>query len=353
MPEPHSTRLSDEQKGTLKRDGFVVLKNIVPPDVVARAKALISHDPTRIVHGDNPAINGLYNNSALREVVLEAMGPHTAPLNAQVAVTMPRFADAVVRRRVTAHYAPKAHVDGGWSGLCPQKRSAILAAGERLETWGSNGDPLSMGPAGGAPLWQDRQRTLAIGSYTALVGVCFDQLRPGKGQFAVRRGAHEAVQAFFRAQREKGGPIGGGGPDWPRLQPVGDDDAYAGIMPPGMEASYPETRFEHEQWPWPELTPVLMAAGDAVIALHSLPHTATPNMSDDPRMNVFFRIRRLRPDNPYEGDRRIGWGVSDHPDRALNGAFLDYPAGYRPFQTSIDKLCDHWSEWAGMTQAVA
>ncbi|MYJ76283.1 MAG: hypothetical protein F4089_14845 [Gammaproteobacteria bacterium] len=65
----------------------------------------------------------------------------------------------------------------------------------------------------------------------------------------------------------------------------------------------------------------------------------------DPRMNVFFRTRRFRPGNPYEGDKRIGWGVSDHPDRALNGDFLDYPDDYDPFQTSIDKLCDHWSEW--------
>ena len=203
-----------------------------------------------------------------------------------------------------------------------------------------------MGPAGGAPLWQDRERTIAIGSYTALVAVCLnDQRRPGKGQFSVRRGAHEAVEAFFRHQRARGGPIGGGGPDWPRLQAMGEDTAFAGIMPPAMVASYPDTRFEHEDWPWPELTPVLMEAGDAAIALHSLPHTATPNLSDDPRMNVFFRIRRYRPQNPYEGDKRIGWGVSDHPDRALNGDFLDYPDDYDPFATSIAKLCDHWSEW--------
>ena len=259
---------------------------------------------------------------------------------------MPRFADAVVRSRASAQYAPRAHVDGGWAGLCPVKRSEILASGEALETWGRDGDPKSMGPAGGAPLWQNRERTLALGSYTALVGVCLnDQRRPGKGQFAVRAGAHEAVEAFFRMQRDNGGPIGGGGPHWPRLVAAGDDNAFAGMMPPAMEATYPKTRFEHDAWPWPELTPVLMEEGDAVIALHALPHTATPNMSDDPRMNVFFRIRRFRPENPYEGDPRIGWGVSDHPDRALNGDFLDYPESYDPFQTSIERMCDHWSEW--------
>ena len=356
MSSVHASSLSDDEKRRLLRDGFVIVKGAVPADVAELARAVINQDPTRIVHGDDPAINGLYNNSTLTDIVEEAMGPHTRPINAQVAVTMPHFADAVVRTKVDANnvMAPKAHVDGGWAGLCPLKRSEIVAAGDSLETWGSDGDPRSMGPAGGAPLWQNEQRTLAIGSYTCLVGVCLnDQMQPAKGQFSVRRGAHEAVEAFFRMQRGRGGPVGGGGPCWPRLAAAGDDGAFAGIMPPAMVDTYPNTTFEMAGWPWPELTPTLMAPGDAVIALHSLPHTATPNLSDDPRMNVFFRIRRLRPENPYEGDARVGWGVSDHPDRALNGDFLDYPPDYDPFQISIDRMCDHWSEWDGMQHIVA
>lgn len=346
MPELHPASLSAAEQFALKRDGFVVLKQAVPREVTAHAKALIDQDPTRIVHGNNPAINGLYNDSVLRDLMLTEMGPHTAPVNAQVAVTLPNYSDAVVRRKVTSGAAPGAHVDGGWAGLCPLKRSEILARGETLETWGLHGDPKWKGPAGGAPLWQDRERTVAIGSYTALVAVCLnDQRELGKGQFSVRRGAHEAVEAFFRMQRDQGGPIGGGGPNWPRLQAMGDDSAFAGIMPPKMVASYPDTRFEHERWPWPELTPVLMEEGDAAIALHALPHTATPNLSGDPRMNVFFRIRRARPENPYEGDEIVGWGVTDHPDRALDCEFLDYPASYDPFKTSVERMCDHWSEW--------
>lgn len=120
------------------------------------------------------------------------------------------------------------------------------------------------------------------------------------------------------------------------------------MMPKAMVDTYPNTSFEHPDWPWPALTPVLMEAGDAVIALHSLPHTATPNLSDEPRMNVYFRIRRYRAENPYEGDARVGWGVSDHPDRCMNGDFLDYPDGYDAVQVSVDKLCDHWSEWSGL-----
>ena len=349
MLKLHNTSLSHQEKLNLLKDGFVILRNAVPREITQRAKQFINVDPKQIVHGDESEVNDLYNASTIREVMLEAMGPHSRPISAQVAVTMPKYADAVVRSKPTRTFHPQAHVDGGWAGACPQTPQEILDSGQTLETWGLDGDPKSMGPAGGAPLWQDKEKTLAIGSYTALVGVCLnDQRKPGKGQFSVRRGAHEAVQSFFRSQRAKGGPLGGGGPDWPRLQPLGENSAFAGIMPPKMVASYPNTAFESPDWPWPELTPVLMNEGDAVIALHSLPHTATPNMSDDPRMNVFFRIRKLRPENPYEGDPRIGWGVSDHPDRTLSGDFLDYPPTYDPYQVSIDKLCDHWSEWDGM-----
>ena len=357
MTQLHATTLSLEEKRTLLRDGILILKNAIPPKVVKRAKALISENPTKIVWGDNPTINGLYNDSILGELLDDVMGPHTRPINAQVAVVMPGYGDAVSRARLRDGKAPKAlggHVDGGWAGLCPQKVSEIEATGVSLHSWGADGDPRSMGPAGGAPLWQDEARTLAIGSYTVLAGACLnDQVQPGKGQFGVHIGAHEAVEAFFRMQRDRGGPLGGSGPEWPRLQPGPNDTAMAGVMPPEMVNAYPDRKFKMDGWPWPELTPALLAEGDGFIALHSLPHTATANLSEDPRMNVLFRIRRGRPENPHEGNPVIGWGVSDHPDRALSGAFLDYPDSYDPYQVSIDKLCDHWSEWQGMTEVVA
>ena len=203
----HSSILSDQEKQTLKQDGFVVLKQAIPNSIVQKAKEHINQDQSKIVHGDEPAINDLYNNSILRDVMLEAMGPHTPPINAQVAVTQPGYNDAVVRSKsqTASAFNPKTHVDGGWAGLCPLTQSEILDSGETLETWGRNEDPKWLGPAGSAPLWQDRDKTCALGSYTAIVGVCLNnQLDPGKGQFSVRRGAHEAVEAFFRMQREEG-----------------------------------------------------------------------------------------------------------------------------------------------------
>ena len=100
------------------------------------------------------------------------------------------------------------------------------------------------------------------------MGVCLnDQTKPGKGQFAVRRGAHEAVEAFFKMQRDAGGPMGHGGVNWPRLVefPTKGKSKYAsaGAMPKAMVDSYPEARFDMEGWPWPDITPLLMTEGDA------------------------------------------------------------------------------------------
>ena len=46
-------------------------------------------------------------------------------------------------------------------------------------------------------------------------------------------------------------------------------------------------------------------------------------------------------------------GDSDHPDRGWEGEFLDYPEDYDPWKVAIDAMCDHWSEWDGMTEVVA
>ena len=76
---------------------------------------------------------------------------------------------------------------------------------------------------------------------------------------------------------------------------------------------------------------------------------------------MYFRIRRLREGNPFEGDARIGWGINDGPDRGggatKDGVFVremfEYDLDqYDPFQTSIEKMCDHWSDWDGMQEVV-
>ena len=39
-------------------------------------------------------------------------------------------------------------------------------------------------------------------------------------------------------------------------------------------------------------------------------------------------------------------------DRGYHGQFLEYPPDYDPWTTSVDRMCDHWSEWDGMKEVV-
>ncbi len=341
--------LTPEQRQDLVRDGFVIVRGAVAPDrvVQARERILAGMPPTerRLLApaelATHPEVVGLFRESRLASLLRGEMGPYPDVVSCQIAVT-PGF-DVLGGK-------PAAHVDGSWSGPIPARaqdiepdrgrpRDAARWFGEDDDVRGTN-DGL---------LWQDPDRRISLGSYTALVGVALnDQLEPGNGQFAVLGGMHEEVEAAFRVQRDSGGVIGPEGHGWPRIRIDEDGRPVLNGLPATVRARAWEAAgaaSSTQSWPWPELTPVLLAAGDAVIALHSCPHTATPNHGPDPRMNVYFRIRRLREGNPHEGTRRVGHGVSDHPDRGYYGQFLEYPSSYDPWKTSVDKLCDHWSEW--------
>ena len=341
-----------QTKRCLRDDGFIVLKNVVPEAVVAKARALITKSLPKderqlLVPGalaTHPDIIGLFYDSAVASTLAALMGDFPPVISCQVAVTPPHD---------TLGGTPGAHVDGGWSGEIPltaeeidpvthRPKDAARYFGENDEKRGSN-DGL---------LWIDRDRRVSCGSYTALVGVCLsDQTEPGNGQFGVLKGLHEEVEQAFIRQRDAGGVIGAEGYDWPRVKIGRSGRPYMNGLPDSIRArgkELAETNPEIPGWPWRELTPVLMEPGDAVIAMHSLPHTPTPNLGPNPRMNIYFRVRRARPGNPNDGTRRVGHGVSDHPDRGYFGQFLEYPDGYDAWQISTDKLCDHWSEWDGM-----
>ncbi len=353
----HEAALSGTEKQTLFDDGFIVLRNAVPPAIVQAARsridAALPRDERQLLVpaelATHPEILALFNDGCLAGLLRREMGPLPDVVSCQIAVTPPYD---------KLGGGPGTHVDGGWSGPLPatadeidplthRPRDAATYFGEHDERRGSND----------GQLWMDPDRRISTGSYTALVGVCLsDQQVPGNGQFAVVKGVHEQVEAFFRRQRDSGGVIGPEGIDWPRIKVGANGKPYANGLPDPIRALAHERAADvapTEEWPWPELTPVLLSPGDAVIALHSCPHTPTPNLGPHARMNVYFRIRRWRDGNPHEGTRRVAHGVSDHPDRGYFGQFLDYPDSYDPWQTSIDLLCDHWREWDGMQEIVA
>ncbi len=353
----HAPSLDEQEKRRFFEDGFVVVRNAVPPEVFEAARgrivAALPKDERRLLVpaelATHPDILGLLRNGCVADLLRREMGPFPDVVSCQVAVTPPF--DQLGGE-------PGTHVDGGWNGPLPDSADDIDPLTHRPKHpapyFGDNDDRRG---SNDGQLWIDPDRRISTGSYTALVGVCLnDQLVPGNGQFAVVKGVHEDVEAVFRRQRDSGGVIGPEGLDWPRVKIDRNGRPYMNGLPDSIRTLARERAHGVEataQWPWPELTPVLLAAGDVVIALHSCPHTPTPNLGPNPRMNVYFRIRRLREGNPHEGSRRVAHGVSDHPDRGYFGQFLDYPDDYDPWQTSIDKLCDHWSEWDGFQALVA
>ncbi len=342
--------LSKQEQTEFLRDGFVILRDVIPLDFVEQARELIvsgmSMTERRILPprelATHPNVIRLFNETCLAEIMRNSMGPYPEVISCQIAVTPARN---------QLYGRPSPHVDGSWSGPIPSERDEIdPVVGRPLDAeryFGRNDEKRGMNDG---LLWQDPDKRISLGSYTALVGVALnEQLEPGNGQFAVLKGMHEEVEKSFRMQRDTGSVIGPEGTGWPRLR-ASDEDGRVHLngLPEAVRARMAndaEKASEIKGWPWKELTPVCLAAGDAVIALHSCPHTATPNLGPNPRMNLYFRIRRLRENNPFEGSRKVGHGVSDHPDRGYFGQYLDYPESYDAWQTSIDKLCDHWSEW--------
>ncbi len=175
-----------------------------------------------------------------------------------------------------------------------------------------------------------------------------DQTEFGRGNLCLLEGAHHEVERFFRMQLDKGGPIGPEGPGWPRLIPRGEDGVGLNYMPDEVRNKFTEgAAYTPDGTMWPKPTPILLDEGDAVCALHAVPHCGTRNAGADPRMNVYFRLRRHRP-----GGAMVT-GDSDHPDRKFNGEFRRHEPGYDPFQVSVAAMCDHWSEWDGMREVVA
>lgn len=348
---------SQSQKDTLVREGYIVIRNAVPEPVFAAARQLITDALPKDEHQlllpgkltTHEAVIALFTQSCLAPLLRNEMGPFPDVISSQIAVIPPHN---------DLGGKPGPHVDGGWSGPIPEHANEIDPTTHRpydaARWYGPNDDKRG---SNDGQLWIDPDRRISTGSYTCLVGVALnDQLEPGNGQLGVIPRMHEEVEAVFRNQRDSGSVIGAEGIDWPRIKISSTGKPYCNGLPDSIRAEAKRRGADKEPvagWPWPELTPVCLHKGDAVIALHSCPHTPTPNMGPNPRMNVYFRIRRLREGNPHEGSRRVGHGVNDHPDRGYFGQFLDYPDSYDPWTTSIEKLCDHWSEWDGLQDTVA
>ena len=169
-----------------------------------------------------------------------------------------------------------------------------------------------------------------IGSFTALVGVALsDQTEEGAGNLGVLAGAHHHMERFFQMQRARGGPLGPDGPDWPRVDHAAPNGCGLQLepYPDAVRAALSEGAAQTADGKlWPKPTFLKLAPGDAVIALHLLPHCGTRVEGPDPRLMAYFRVTSSA---RSEENRNV------YPDVLLSlnqlcGPYRAEPRGCRP-----------------------
>ena len=340
--------LTQEEKQTLYEDGFVILRDVVPETLTFEARRTIHmfagrHGIRRAYHdiSTSTALPDLVNESILGDILRNTIGPFDPPERGFAAILYPQ------EKHLTPNFGWHPHLDGLWAGPLPKNVDEVDDLNSpRTQHFGA-GDATVLG-ANMTPLFQNPECTLSLGSFTAFVGVALnDQTEFGRGNLCLLKGIHEHVEEFFRMQRDSGGVVGPEGVGWPRLTANSKGGVSMTPLPYPIREIALQNAIEYDGVHYMEPSPICLDIGDVVIALHACPHGGTRNEWSDPRMNVYFRIRRHRP-----GGVKV-LGDSDHPDREWEGGFHQYAEEYDPWQVAIDAMCDHWREWDGMQETVA
>ena len=338
--------LSTEQKQKLHRDGYLVLKQVIPKDKTDKARRLLFErmgalrraavqavasgdmEPLEAASqlmgrsGASDTIMSLFNETPIKPLLESAFGGPVSPVRgAQLATLYPAEDDHAVNeagfRNIDTPFAGWCgHLDGLWNGgiaTPPVDRELSL---EEEEKWqGERG-------MNSAAKYHPEHNT-NISCFTALVAVALsDQRLEGVGNLGLLKGGHHKMEAFFRWQRDQGGPLGPEGPGWPRIDEKAPNKHGLVHYPDEVKKAYKRTACIADTGQiWPKPTFMKVRPGDAIIVHYATPHSASRVLGADPRLMVYFRtVAESRPEE-----------------------FLSvYPAA----------LCDNWLEWRGMQDEV-
>ena len=354
-----ANKLTLKQKRALYRDGYIILKNAIPRDLIEPALAQIARKDEN--PGSTKEMTDLINASSITPILQEAIGPFDPPSDCfpnirEVSPPDNHFNNLGYLDKDQPYYGATLHIDGSMTINIPQEvqkgtpeeiYTRYIASGPKGDLGRSPdviGDNLT-------PMFEDPDMTLGLGSFTAFVFVCLnDQTVEGRGQTALLSGAHHAIEKFFRWQRDTNNHIGVEGPGWPRLNHDVPNRCGLVYTPEVVLNQFIDETSEMtpDGKRWPKPTQILMEPGDACITVYQMPHSATRNEhGTESRKNVIFRIRhkKRQPD-------KVVCGRWDHPDRGPMGEWLEYEEGNNPWERSKFAMCHMWHEWDGMQEVV-
>ena len=362
--DPHLTMprtLTREEKIRLYEDGYVVLKNVVSQNLVHSALDAIDNPTKDKSLATETRLTDLINLSDITPVLHEALGYFDPPIACQPGLIRPRpvgdyFNNVGYRDKDMPYFGANVHVDGSCTISVPQdvQEGTPAEIYRKYVASGPNGD-LGRSPDvighNSVPLFMDPEMTLGLGSFTAFVFICLnDQTREGCGQTALLKGAHHAVERFFRYQRDANNHLGVEGPGWPRLDHSAPNRCGLVYTPDAVKDVFIDDSSEctPDGRPWPRPTQILMEPGDACITVYQVPHSGTRNeLGTETRKTIIFRIRN----KSRQPDKMVN-GITDHADRGQRGEWIEYEEGNNPWERSKHAMCNMWHEWEGMHDLV-
>jgi len=357
-----TSKLSEQQKRQLYRDGYVIIRNAVAPELIEAAKARIKRAQKGENLGTCEEMTDLVNASSLTPIIHDVMGQFDPVSACHVAVRKKAqpgeyFGPMGYRDKDLPYYGAELHIEGSVTMAPPQE----VQQGTPDEIYarhfasGPNGDVGRSADVVGinmGSLFQDPEMTLSLGTITAFAFVSLhDQTIEGCGQTGIIPGAHHAVTDFFRWQRAQNGCIGPEGPGWPRLDHDTPNRCGMHYLPPKIREQYTDESSERspDGKRWPKPMQVLLGPGDACVTVHAIPHAGTRNENgSESRKSIIFRLR-----NKKRQPNVVVTGGTDHPDRGPRSEWLEFEEGNNPWERSKDALCDPWSEWDGLQGIIA
>lgn len=111
------TFVTEEQKRTLYKDGYIVVKNAVSDDLVASALTRIEAATKGEKLGQDATMTDLVNASTVTPILNEIMGEFDPPTHCQIGVNKPRqpgeqFNQLGYHEKDQPYYAAESHIDG-------------------------------------------------------------------------------------------------------------------------------------------------------------------------------------------------------------------------------------------------